>query len=95
MATVREIRVCGLRIHTSLSDACLDYLQYIAWGTDRPKIHFEITLANGEIKGITIRQEKDRVIAYGDFEGLPTMLNMHREERGNGRDRESPPKQKG
>jgi len=53
-----------------LSDTCLEYLQNVAEGTDRAKINFSITLSNGIVKHITIRQEDDRVVAYGDFEGL-------------------------
>lgn len=74
MATVKGIQVCGGKIHNTLSDACLDYLECIIKGTDREKINFSITLSNGETKSITIRQEDDRVVAYGDFEGLPNAL---------------------
>lgn len=74
MATVREIQVCGIQIHKMLSDACLDYLNCIAEGTDRDKMSFCIVLANGDVKYITIRQEDDRIVAYGDFEGLPDSL---------------------
>ena len=70
MATVTEIQVCGGSIYKMLSDACLEYLQNVAEGTDRAKINFSITLSNGIVKHITIRQEDDRVVAYGDFEGL-------------------------
>jgi len=74
MAIVNEIQVCGGKCHKMLSEACLDYLESIVRGTDRSKMHFTITLSNGEVKAITIRQEDDRVIAYGDFEGLPSAL---------------------
>ena len=74
MATVKEIQVCGGKIHKMLSEACLDYLECIAEGIDREKISFSILLSNGETKQITIRQEDDRVVVYGDFEGLPDAL---------------------
>ena len=75
MATVKEIQVCGGKIHTFLSTACLDYLECLARGTDREKMNFAITQANGEVKHITIRQEDDRIVAYGDFEGLPNAID--------------------
>ena len=74
MATVKEIQVCGYRIANNLREACQDYLRCLEEGTDREKIHFCILLANGEIKSITMRQDGDRVVAYGDFEGLPSIL---------------------
>lgn len=74
MATVKEIQVCGGKTYKMLSDACLDYLECIASGIDREKMNFCITLANGEVKCITIRQEDTRVVAYGDFEGLPNAI---------------------
>ena len=81
-AVVNQIQVCGRRLHKMLSDACLDYLKCIAEGTDREKMNFSITLPNGEIKHITIRQEDDEVVAYGDFEGLPNVLEYAREVTG-------------
>lgn len=71
MATVKEIQVCGGKICGNLYDACLEYLKCLEEGTDRAKINFCITLSTGEVKAITIRQEEDKVVAYGDFEGLP------------------------
>ena len=71
---VKEIQVCGHRLHTNLASACRDYLDCLASGIDREKIHFSFLLPNGESKSITIRQDGDRVIAYGDFEGLPNAL---------------------
>jgi len=81
MATVNEIQVCGRSLHKMLSEACLDYLECIARGTDREKINFSIILSNGEVKHITIRQEDDRVVAYGDFEGLPNVLEWVEKDR--------------
>jgi len=74
MATVKEIQVCGGKIHKTLSEACLNYLERVDIGTDREKIDFAILLANGETRHITIRQEDDKVVAYGDFDGLPNAL---------------------
>ena len=69
-AIVTEIQVCGGRICHSLIDACREYLAYQE-ETDREKLHFSITLADGSIKAITIRQDGNRVICYGDFAGIP------------------------
>ncbi len=74
MAVVNEIQVCGGRIVKNLKDACLEYLACLANNVDREKLNFSITLADGNTKSITIRQEDDRVIAYGNFEGLPNSL---------------------
>lgn len=74
MAKVKEIQVCGGRIYYNLADACMEYLMCLVRGTDRAKIHFTIILSNGKHKSITIRQEDDEVVAYGDFEGLPNAL---------------------
>ena len=75
VATVKEIQVCGGRIFRMLSDACLEYIQCIAQETDREKIAFVVKLPNGQIKCITFRQEDDGIVVYGDFEGLPSMLD--------------------
>ena len=82
MATVKEIQVCGGRIFTMLSDACLDYIQCIARGTDREKIHFAVVLADGQVKHITFRQEDEGVVVYGDFEGLPSFFDYAQEVTG-------------
>ena len=74
MATVREIQVCGGRVCNNLEVACEEYLRCLREGTDREKINFLIILSNGEHKSITIRQEDERVVAYGNFEGLPNAL---------------------
>ena len=74
MATVKEIQVCGGRIHKTLYLACQDYLDCIDKGIDREKMHFSILLANGETRTITIRETDDGLVAYGDFAGLPNAL---------------------
>ena len=79
VAIVNEIQVCGGRLFTNLEDACQDYLRCLADGIDREKLNFSITLPSGKIKHITIRQKDERVVAYGDFEGLPNALDYARE----------------
>lgn len=74
MAKVEEIQVCGGKICHDLAAACSEYLECIAKGTDREKLHFDIVLSNGITKSITIRQEESEVVAYGDFDGLPDAL---------------------
>ena len=75
MATVTEIQVCGERIYKTLLEACLYYAKCVSDGVNREKLLFAIRLTNGETKHITIRQEPGRVVAYGDFEGLPSFLD--------------------
>lgn len=72
-AIVKEIQVCGGHLFDKLADACIDYLECLEY-TDREKIHFAIKLPDGKTKCITIRQEDNQVVAYGDFEGLPGAL---------------------
>ena len=71
---VIQIQVCGGRLCPTLETACQEYLECLRNGVDREKLHFTIALPDGEVKAITIRQEHDRVVAYGDFEGLPNFL---------------------
>lgn len=78
-ATVRGIQVCGGRIFDNLEEACRDYLQCLEEGIDREKLNFTIVLPDNEIKYITIRQEENKVVAYGDFNGLPSALDYARE----------------
>ena len=80
---VKEIQVCGGRLCTNLEDACQDYLKCLANGIDREKLHFTIILPDGKVKSITIRQGDGRVVAYGDFEGLPNALDYAYEVEGN------------
>jgi len=74
-AKVIEIQVCGLDIHDNLYDACIDYVRRINEDTVNKNIHFGILLPSGGIKYITVRQEDDQVVAYGNFEGLPSATN--------------------
>ena len=81
-AKVIEIQVCGaITFRKWLSDACLEYIKCVTLGIDREKIAFVIRLPDGSIKSITIRQEDDDIVAYGDFEGLPTMLDYVKTEK--------------
>lgn len=75
VARVKEIQVCGGRLFTMLSDACLDYIECISQGIDREKMNFSVILPDGQVKHITFRQEDDGIVVYGDFEGLPSMLD--------------------
>ena len=79
VAVVKEIQVCGGRLFTNLEKACRDYLECLANGIDREKLNFSITLPDGKTKHITIRQEDNRVVAYGDFEGLQNALDYAKE----------------
>ena len=74
MAKLNSIQVCGVRLFDNLYDACRNYILTVEEGIDREKLNFSIQLANGQTKHITIRQEENGVIAYGDFEGLPNAL---------------------
>jgi len=74
MATVKEIQVCGGRLFGSLYEACQEYIKCVDDGIDREKLNFSIALSDGKVKHITIRQMGNIVVAYGDFEGLPSAL---------------------
>ncbi len=73
-AKVLEIQVGGGELVKSLREACLEYPN-----CPRTKIHFVIELPDGREKCITIRDEDDGVVAYGNFEGLPTFLDYCKE----------------
>lgn len=79
-AVVREIQVGGLWMENSLESAARRYVAMInRIDVPRTKMHFAIELPNGEKKHITIRDGDDETIAYGDFEGLPNMLDSAKE----------------
>ena len=82
MVEVIQIQVCGGRLFANLEDACRNYLECLEQGIDREKLHFSIQLPSGKLKGITIRQEAGRVVAYGDFEGLPNAFDYSLEVMG-------------
>ena len=77
-AKVIEIQVGGGPIATTLAGACLLFSDHL----DRPKLHFLIELPNGERKSLTIRDDDEGVVAYGDFEGLPNFLDYAKETLG-------------
>ena len=70
IAKVIEIQVGGDMICDSLLSACLEYPN-----CQRTKMHFLIELPSGEHKSIAIRDDDEGVVAYGDFEGLPSFLD--------------------
>lgn len=79
-AIVKEIQVCGGTIFNNLYLACFDYVGLIGTGEiDREKIAFSIKLPSGEVKGITIRQEDNEIVAYGDFDELPSFFDYSEE----------------
>jgi len=75
-AKVIVIQVGGGQICHTLEDACNAFDEMMkAWEAPRTKIHFTIQMPNGEVKTITIRDEDDKTVAYGSFEGLPSFLD--------------------
>lgn len=84
-AVVTEIQVCGGRVVTTLYDACLEYIGRVSDGVSRKKLNFDILLPDGSRKHITIRQEDGELVAYGNFEGLPSMLDYAQMLRGEGK----------
>lgn len=79
-ATVEFIQIGGRYIIRSLRDMCNLYTQLDQKGAlDRDKIHFCIRLPDGSHKHITVRQQDNGVIAYGDFDGLPSLMSAEGE----------------
>jgi len=79
-AIVIEIQIGGLDIYHSLWNACREYANGVAHNTIlRSKINFAIKLPDGKVKYITIRDEDEETVAYGDFEGLPSALDYAKE----------------
>ncbi len=79
-AMIVEIQVGGGKLVHSLTLAAREYVEMMK-STDgyRAKINFTIKLPNGEIKSITIRDEDDETVAYGNFDGLPNALDYAQE----------------
>lgn len=75
-AKVIEIQVGGVHDAGSLHDACRELVAQDETGAP-PKIHFVILCPDGETRYITIRDEDEEVIAYGDFEGLPSLVESY------------------
>ena len=79
-AIVIEIQVGGERVCDNLQEACKVYTKGIeSQMLSRTKIHFTIKLPTGEEKTITIRDEDNQTVAYGNFEGLPNFLDYAKE----------------
>jgi len=79
-AKVIEIQVGGWATKKNLEEACREYVRMIEKDENyRSKIIFVIELPSGELKQITIRDEDEETVAYGDFEGLPSALDYARE----------------
>jgi len=79
-AKVVEIQIGGGTTVNNLEVACREFVKQrddlTLW---RTKICFVIKLPNGEYKQITIRDEDDQTVAYGDFKELPGMLDYAKE----------------
>jgi len=82
-AIVKEIQVGGYEDCPNLEEACKFFTEMMevagAKFVPRTKIIFVIQLPNGETKQITIRDEDYETVAYGDFEGLPSILDYAKE----------------
>ena len=76
-AVVKSIQVGGFHNCHSLEEACRYYTN--CGDLEREKIIFVIELPDGTLKQITIRDEVNETVAYGDFEGLPSMLQYAEE----------------
>lgn len=75
IATVFTIQVGGYKNCHTLKEACEEYLRMIT-NTEgyRDKISFAIHCNDGVTRFITIRDEDDKTVAYGDFKGIPDIL---------------------
>jgi len=71
-AVVLSSQVGGWHECDTLQETCESYLAIGAGGRD--KICFVIQLDNGETRQITIRQEDNEMVAYGDFSELPSFI---------------------
>ena len=83
-AVVRWIQVGGGRICQTLEDACAGYNEMMIESLEeglqpRTKILFAIQCPDGQTRQITIRDEDGEVVAYGNFEGLPSVLGYAKE----------------
>jgi hypothetical protein len=85
-AIVKEIQVGGNHCVKSLEEACWEFTEMVTHSKDtgyRAKLNFTIKLPDGKIKSITIRDEDDETVAYGDLAGLPSFLDYSKEVVGN------------
>jgi hypothetical protein len=75
MAIVTDIQVGGAMMCGSLEEACKEIKR-----GGSIKIHFSILLPNGAQRTITIRDEDDRTVVYGNlWEALPDFLDYAKE----------------
>ncbi len=74
VAVVTEIQTGGVYNTTSLDDAIKVYHHDGKHNMSIAKINFSIQLPDGTKRSITVRQEKDRVVAYGNFDGLESFI---------------------
>jgi len=79
-ARVIEMQIGGGVCVHSLEEACREYIRMLKnQEIARTKIHFAVEMPDGEIQCITIRDEDAETVAYGDFKGLPGILDYARE----------------
>lgn len=72
---VTSIQVGGGKIVGTLEEACREFIKLAdANELFRAKLNFAIKTKDGNVKQITIRDDDDETVAYGDFAGLLTML---------------------
>lgn len=83
MVKVVEIQVGGVWVCHTLEEAVKEYQRMLNEVEGyRAKINFTIELPDGQVKSITIRDDDEETIAYGDFEGLPSFLDWANERGG-------------
>lgn len=81
-ATIKEIQVGGGVCVHSLEEACKEFVKMASRSSEtgyRAKLNFTIKLPDGQMKTITIRDEDEETVAYGDFKGLPDFLDYSKE----------------
>lgn len=76
LSKVTSIQVAGGAVVQTLEEACREYIKLVD-STDivRTKINFAIRTKDGGKKYVTIRDEDNETIAYGDFEGLSSFFD--------------------
>ncbi|KKM83672.1 hypothetical protein LCGC14_1306840 [marine sediment metagenome] len=89
IARVREIQVGGGTIVHDLAEAADELYHGLQEEEENQeafpypcKIRFTIQLPSGEIKSITIHQNGNDLVAYGDFEGLCNAFEYAKEVEG-------------
>jgi len=80
---VIEIQVGGVYCTNNLQAACREFIEMMQDNKGGvPKIHFDIMCLDGVVRSITIRDDNHRMVVYGDFYGLPSMLEYAKELEG-------------